>query len=157
MIFKHDGGNVIVWNCTSYNGFGNLHFIDGIMDKYVYCNILANNIEPSIKKLGLKEYVFQQDNDPKHTSNYLKEYFQNKNIKVLDWPSQSPDLNPIEHLWNHIKKELKNYKSNNIEDLKYNISKIWNSIDVKITQNLVDSVPNRIIEVLRNKGGNTKY
>ena len=127
------------------------------MDKYVYCNILANNNGSSIKKLGLNEYVFRQNNGPKHTSNYLKKYFQNKNIKILYSQSESPDLNPIEHLWNHIKKELKNYKSNNIEDLKYNISKIWNSIDVKITQNLVDSMPNRIIEVLRNKGGNTKY
>ena len=127
------------------------------MDKYVYCNILDNNNGSSIKKLGLNEYVFPQNNDLKHTSNYLKKYFQNKNIKILYSQSESPDLNPIEHLWNHIKKELKNYKSNNIEDLKYNISKIWNSIDVKITQNLVDSMPNRIIEVLRNIGGNTKY
>ena len=155
--FKNLGKNVMVWACFSYNGVGNLEFIDGIMDKYVYCNILANNIPPSLQKLNLKKYVFQQDNDPKHTSNFLKEYFKDKSIEVLDWPSQSPDLNPIENLWAHIKKELRSYRPKNVKELKSNILEIWNSIDVKYTQNLVNSMPKRIIEVLRENGGNTKY
>ena len=127
------------------------------MDKYVYCNILANNIPPSLQKVNLKKYVFQQDNDPKHTSNFLKEYFKDKSIEVLDWPSQSPDLNPIENLWTHIKKELRSYRPKNVKELKSNILEIWNSFDIKYTQNLVNSMPNRIIEVLRENGGNTKY
>ena len=44
LTFKHGGGNVIVWSCMSYNGVENLHFIDGIMNKYDYCNILLNNV-----------------------------------------------------------------------------------------------------------------
>ncbi len=86
----------MVWGCFSYHGVGLLVFIDGIMDPVKYVNILSNNLEDSARLMGLENYTFQQDNDPKHTSRLAKNYFEDKSIDLLPWPPQSPDLNPIE-------------------------------------------------------------
>jgi transposase len=53
-----------------------------------------------------EDLIFQQNNDPKHTSNKARHWMEDNDIILLDWPPQSPDLNPIEHLWQHIKTEL---------------------------------------------------
>ena len=108
----------------SVNGFGNLVFIDGIMDRFSYVNILAENLEDSAKILKLNDYYFQQDNDLKHTSKLTKEFFNLKNIKKLDWPSQSPDLNPIEHIWAHIKMKLSEKPPKDINQLKQYIQPV---------------------------------
>jgi len=62
------------WGCFGRNGVGMLKVIDGIMDRYVYVNILKHNLKNSANMLELKNYKFQQDNDPKHTSQHTKEY-----------------------------------------------------------------------------------
>ena len=64
-----------------------------------YRKILKENLLQSAKDLRLRRrFPFQQDNDPKHTAKVTLEWLQNKNVKVLEWPSQSQDLNPIENL-----------------------------------------------------------
>ncbi|GFX12405.1 transposable element Tcb1 transposase [Trichonephila clavipes] len=69
---KHGGGSVIVWGCMASNGVGNLVFIDGIMDHKLYIDIHNNNLKGSAKKLGLDgNFIFQQDNDSKHTAHNL--------------------------------------------------------------------------------------
>ncbi|CDR18374.1 unnamed protein product [Oncorhynchus mykiss] len=65
---KHGGGNIILWGCFSAKGTGRLHRIEGRMDAAMYREILANNLIPSVRALKMgRGWVFQHDNDPKHT------------------------------------------------------------------------------------------
>ncbi|GFV81217.1 calpain-A [Trichonephila clavipes] len=70
---KHGGDSVMVWGCMASNGVGNLVFTDGILDHKLYIDILNNNLKESAKKLGLDgNFIFQQENDPKHTARNVK-------------------------------------------------------------------------------------
>ncbi len=85
---KHGGGSVMVWGCNGAVGTGELQFIEGAMNANMYCDILK-------QRLG-RRAVFQHDNDPKHTSKKTTALLKKLRVKVMDWPSMSPDLNPIE-------------------------------------------------------------
>ena len=65
---KYGGGGCMIWAAFGYNGVGKLHILDRIMDTQYYVEILKANVGPSKKKMGIRNYFFQQDNDPKHRS-----------------------------------------------------------------------------------------
>lgn len=75
----------------------------------------------------------------------------------LMWPPQSPDLNPIENLWTQLKIKISELEVKNFSDLPEAMERAWKTITTKDCENLVASMPNRIDEVLKNKGGWTKY
>lgn len=84
---KHGGGSVMVWGCFSGNGVGPLHEIDGIMDRFVYRDILQNVMYPYADEEMPIRWVYQHDNDPKHTAKVVKSWLQEHNVSVLNWPS----------------------------------------------------------------------
>jgi len=154
---KHGGGSVMVWGCFSSKGVGKLHFIDGIMRAVDYVSIIADNLKASAVLMGLNEYYFQQDNDPKHTSKLAKEYFVENNIKLMPWPAQSPDMNPIENLWGLVKTRVAELQPKNISELRSAIVNSWNEITPELACKLVRSVKKRAIALYDAKGNHINY
>lgn len=155
---KHGGSCISVWGSISGNGMGNFQFIDGIMTKEVYNNILVMNLPHSASTAGINgRFVFQQDNDPKHTAAINKKWLVDNNIKTLEWPSQSPDLNIIEHLWANIKVRVGKRKPRNVQEMKLFFKEEWDNTPKEFLKKLLESIPKRIAAVIRSRGAHTKY
>ena len=163
---KFGGGNVMVWACMSCDGPGYIARIDDTMDSTLYIKILQEDLHMSVKewKLAMKEIVFQHDNDPKHTAKVTKQYLESINMteaenRLLYWPSQSPDLNPMEHMWAYLKKQLGRYptRPESCEELWKRISVEWYRIPVEFCESLISGMPRRLRAVYSAKGKNTKY
>ncbi len=122
----------------------------------MYCDILKQSRIPSLRRLGCRA-VFQHDNDPKHTSKMTTALLKKLRVKVVDWPSMSPDLNPIEHLWVILKRKVEERKVSNIHQLRDVVMEEWKRTLVATCESLVNSMPKRVKAVLENNGGHTKY
>ena len=107
-----------------------------------------------------KATIFQQDNAPIHTARVTREWLEvEKKIKTMDWPANSPDLNPIENIWKLLKDKVQKRKvfPRTVAELKTALKEEWEAFDVSIIENIVASMPRRIEAVLKAKGGPTKY
>ena len=115
----------------------------------------------SIDKYSIdkSEVIFQHDYDPKHTSKKAKKCLEDLKLRVLKWPAQSPYLNPIEHLWDSLKRKLAGYPepSAGVHDLWNRTKAEWLKLSRDECLKLVESMPKRIRAVLKAKGGPTKY
>ena len=107
------------------HGVGPIYKIITKMDQHVYKNIVTKTMIPFAEDNMPLIWTFMHDNDPKHTSRLVKYWLEENNITVLKRPAQSPDLNPIENLWNDVEEHFGTVKPKNSNDLWEEIQKAW--------------------------------
>ena len=101
-------------------------YFEGIMDRFLFTEILERTLVPFVESKFPDSHCFMQDNDPKHTSNYAKDFIINNGINWWKTPAESPDLNPIENLWHELKEmSRREVKPRTKQELIDGILKFW--------------------------------
>ncbi len=150
--------SVMIWAAMSSAGVGPLCFLKSTVNAAIYQEILEHFMLPSADKLyGDADFIFQQDLVPAHTTKGTKSWFNDHGVTVLDWPANSPDLNPIENLWGIVKRKMRDTRPNNADELKATVKETWASIPPQQCHKLITSMPRQIEAVIKAKGASTKY
>ena len=121
-----------------------MEILENIMHSYAVMNMPTN-------------WSYQQDNDPKHTSKLAKTWFFTKDVSVLPWSSQLPDLNPNENLWHNIKFAIRDKPLKNKKELWKEIELTWWNKPMERCRRLVQSMSKRCTAVISNHDHSTKY
>ncbi len=150
-----DGG-VIVWGIFSWHILSPLVPIKHRLNTTVYLSIVADHVHPfNDYSVPSSDGYFQQDNAPCHKAQIISDWFleHDNEFTLLKWPPQSPDLNPIEHLWDVVEREIHimDVQTTNLQQLCDAIMSIWTKISEECFQHLVESMPRRIKEVPKAK------
>ena len=152
---------MMVWGCITFSGPGDLSRLEGTLDSKCYLEVLDDYVIASFEWYGMNpaKSTFQHDNARVHTSSIVQNWFREHNITVLKWPANSPDLNPIEHVWAYIKRQLNQYKRppKDMDELWRRVEEIWAKISRKLIRKLYESMPRRIRALLQSRGGAIKY
>jgi hypothetical protein len=123
------GGASILWGCFSAAGTETRVRIEEKMNGAKYREILDENMLQSAQDLRLgQRFTFQQDHDPKHTAKTMQEWLWDKSLNVLEWPCQSPDLNPIKHLWRDLKIAEQQCSQSNMPELERICTEEWKKL-----------------------------
>ena len=147
----------MLWGCFAVGGTDALHKIDVIMRNDNYVDILKQHLKTSLRKLKLGcKYVFEMDNDAKQTSKVVAKWLKDEKVKLLEWPSQSPDLNPIENLWAELKKRVR-ARPTNLTQLQQLCQEEWAKIHPIYCGTFVEGYPKCLTQVKQFKGNAAKY
>lgn len=152
--------SVNIWAWISANSPGVLLHLEERFTSDVYITVLEDMMLPSVTQVFPEgDFVFQQDNCPVHTAHRVTEWFRNHNINVLEWPSLSPDLNPIEHMWGILVKSIQNQRTlfQNRDEFLAAIRTAWNALPQGYFRNLCLSMSKRLNKVIEVNGEMTKY
>ncbi len=138
---------MMIWAAMSSAGVGPLCFLKPTVNAAISQEILEHFMLPSKDAY----FIFQQDLAPAHTAKGTKSWFNDHGVTVLDWPANSPDLNPIENLWGIVKKKMRDTRPNNADELKATVKETWASIPPQQCHKLITSMPCRIEAVIKAK------
>ncbi len=150
--------SVMIWGAMSSAGVGPLCFLKTNVTAPVYQEILEHFMLPSAGQLFKHaDFIFQQDLAPAHTAKSTKSWLNYHGVGVLDWPANSPDLNPKENLRGIVKRKMRNKRPKNADELKATVKETWASTPPQQCHKLITSMPRRIEAVIKAKGSPTKY
>ena len=154
------GGSVMVWAAISADRKSELCFLEGKVNSTQYVLTLNDYLLPYAHRIYGTDFVFQQDNCPVHVSTETKDFFAEEKITTLEWPSRSPDLNPIENLWGFMARTV--YQNGHKQfgtkkELKQALCEFWSNVSQNYIKSLVDSMPNCCMKTLMKKGNLIQY
>ena len=149
------------WGAISKDGVGPIRRIEGNLNAQKYQqDILFDvddlcNVDPLHPR---KSRIFQQDNAPAHSARSTLAFLSEKRVPVLPWPGNSPDFNPIEHVWADLSRRVRARGMAGSKDQLWEwIQEEWDRTPITLIHCLYDSMPARIQEAIKNKGGPTHY
>jgi hypothetical protein len=152
---------VNVWGCFSGRGLGYCYVFSEHLDGKLMKSILDEHLIPSAhlhyETEPPEQWWFLQDNDPKHKSRLVKDWIHNQGIHCLDFPPYSPDLNPIENLWNDLARRVETRQAETVEQLQDVVAEEWAATSTDLLVKLAHSMPKRCQAVIDAEGGHTKY
>ena len=158
---KFGGGSVMVWGCFSWWGVGPLVVVKGTLDQNSYVDMISKHLMPYLRRVEeqVTGVIFQEDNAPCHTGGYATWWRQTHSINCMPWPAQSPDLNPIEHLWDHLDRQARKRRPlpTSHTELAAALQDEWDRIPLEELRKLITSMPTRVATVIQAKGLHTPY
>ena len=128
---------VLVWGGIGWRGSTCLKVAEGTVNSEVYQEILSECLIETANIHYPDGYILQQDNATAHTSKSTREFFKTHNIKVLKWPANSPDLNPIENLWSIMKNRVEKMEPEKTSDIVKAVNIIWNEVSQEVRESLI--------------------
>lgn len=156
---RFGGGSVMVWGGICGRNRTRLIVVDGNLNGVRYQDeILRPVVVPFLQRQGVGA-IFQQDNAPAHTSRVSRTFLQDSNVEVLDWPSKSPDLSPIEHIWDVLGRRLRGRQNQpaNLQELAQALIQEWDNIPANVIRRHTSSMRRRVNAVINANGGHTRY
>ena len=150
------------WGCFSKHGTGPLVSIQGYMNQVEYISVLRDELIPEFRRAQRSipcTWRLMQDNAPCHTAKSVKAFLSQRRVELLEWPLYSPDLNPIENLWQWMKRKLETEFPicESEEDIVNRMFEIWQSITPEMCSAYCDNYHRRLLAVIAAGGGYTKY
>jgi hypothetical protein len=154
------GQSLMVWGAFGYGGKLDLQICRGRMNAIGYQQLLENvNLIENGSLIAGENFIFQHDNAPPHSAHSTFNWFQEKNINLMQWPALSPDLNPMENMWGILSHRVyqngKQYDS--VVALERSIREEWDNINFNIITDLIESMEKRIYNVVFSHGKNSGH
>lgn len=158
---KFGGGKLMIWGYITFSGKFKIFKCPPSMNSTSYISLLDNEILYDFYEtcVDVQNMIFVQDNASCHVSKMTKEWFKSNNIKLLEWPAQSPDINPIENVWNYVNDRVRKLgvEFNNLDELWTALIFEAGKVPPQYIRKLFISIPRRINALKKAKFLATKY
>lgn len=158
-VHNYSGGTVMVWAGIMTGRRTDLVFPEGNLSAVSYINeVLEPVVLPLSSQIG-SEFILMHDNARPHTARITTEWLDAREINVLPWPAQSPDLNPIEHAWDALQRSILPHLASVTTRVQLCnlLQDHWRQIPQDRFDTLISSMPRRCQSVITARGGNTIY